>query len=121
MVDRPGLAMYTVVHKPGVKTPKVPVEVDRRYRMAIALLLHLFSLSPGLQDAKAAEKAAKKAKAAAKATAAKEAKEAEATRAAAGTRKSKAKAEADLKKVRYARAQPDCTVVSQLRDVVSHF
>ena len=61
----------------------------------------------GLQDAKAADKAAKKAKALAKAQAVKEAKEAEATRGAAGTRKSKAKAEADVKKVRRYRAPPD--------------
>ena len=74
----------------------------------------------GLQDAKAAEKAAKKAKALAKAQAVKEAKEAEATRGAAGTRKSKAKAEADLKKVRRLWAQPDCRRLSQLYDVVPH-
>ena len=73
---------------------------------------------PGLQDAKAAEKAAKKAKAAANKTAL-EVNEAEATKGAAGTRKSKAKAEADVKKVRCIWGQPDCSALSELHGVVS--
>ena len=109
-------SMDTLKDEPGLKTLKVPSGMDGRRRLAITFLMLMFSLSPVLQDAKAAEKAAKKAKAAAKLQAAKEAKEAEATRGTAGTRKSKAKAEADVKKVRRIRAQPDCSD-SQLYDV----
>ena len=104
--------MDTFKDKPGLKTPKVPGGMVGRHRLANTFLMQTSSLSPGLQDAKAAEKAAKKAKAAAKLLAAKEAKKAEATRGAAGTRKSKAKAEADVKKVRRTRAQPDCSCCS---------
>ena len=109
-------SIHFPIHRPGLKTPKVPGGMDRRHGLAITCLMLLFSPSPGLQDAKAAEKAAKKAKAAAKKKAL-EAKEAEATRGAAGSRKAKAKAEADVKKVRCIRAQPDCSELSQLHGV----